>query len=461
MQCKWLLSVASVVTAGCAGVSPVKTAGILSVAGVLATGSVATAQDSAWYRGPSRNGVYPDAAIRANWKEKAPKILWHKEVGYGFAGAAVVDKKVVTAGYAQETGKGVLYCFDADTGKLIWRVEYEDACGGARGNVVGPVATPVIDGGRVYMVAVMGALYCYDLFTGDKVWEKVTSKDPGKLYGEFGDGASPVIAGDLVLAHLTTATNSASWFAFNKKDGTLVWSHPVKTRLGVEEMADRSYSPAGLCKVNGKSCAILISDAVIDCVELSKGGNVWSHSIADMELRYGPFSEPVFFGNDKFLVGTWYASKANVIAFQINNDGLTRMWTSKAIGKGAYSFVVYKGLAFGYGVKGLNCMDLANGKSNWEWRSSDPKTAKDQGEIILVGDKLVWVSSYSGVLYIGNASPEKSAPLGELKALTDCTKDIKKDKARYNNVVSTTPVFANGRIYLRSSWGELACVDVK
>jgi len=429
------------------------------VAGVLATGSVATADDSAWYRGPNRNGVYPDAVIRTNWKEKAPKILWHKEVGYGFSGAAVVGKKVVTAGYAQDTGKSVLCCLDADTGKGIWQVEYEDACGGPRGNVSGPVATPVIDGGRVYMVAVMGALYCYDLNTGDKVWEKVTSKDSGKLYGEFGDGASPAIIGDLVLAHLTTTTNSASWFAFNKKDGAVVWSHPVKTRLHVEELADRSYSPAVPCKVNGKSCAILVSDAVIDCVEMSKGGNVWSHSIADLELRYGPFAEPVFFGEDKFLLGTYYASKANLMAFQINDAGLTRMWPSKAIGKGAFSCVTYNGFAFGYGIGGLNCADLANGKSKWKWRSSDPKTAKDQGEIILVGDKLVWVSS-TGMLYVGNAAPEKSAPLGELKALSDYTKNLKKDKAGYNNI-ATSPVFADGRIYLRGSWGELVCVDVK
>ena len=179
-----------------------------------------------------------------------------------------------------------------------------------------------------------------------------------------------------------------------------------------------------------------------------------------LELSYGPFSEPVFFGEDKFLLGVWYASKANLIAFQINNDGLTRLWTSKAMGKGAYTCVIYNGFAYGYGVKGLNCADLKDGKSKWDWCSSNPKAANDQGEVILVSDKLVWVSTLSGMLYVGNAVPEKRAFLGEFKAVNDCTKDIKKDKAGYNNII-TSPVFANGRFYLRAAWGELVCVDPK
>jgi len=448
------------IMASCAPTPPLAGSG-LAAAGLPVVGT-ASAQDSPCFRGPSRNGTYPDATIRTNWKEKPPKILWRKDVGYGFSSVVVAGNKIVTAGYAADGAKSAVYCFNADTGAQIWRTEYADTRGGPRGKVPvsGPVATPVIDGDRVYMVAVMGALYCMDLNDGSNVWVKITNADGGKC-GEFGDGAPPVIAGDLVLAHLTTAAGSASWFAFNKNDGSVAWSIPVTTRLGKDEDADRGYSPAGLCKVSGKSCALFVSDAAIDCVELAKGVKMWSHNIADLELRYGPFEEPVFYGPDKFLLSIWYANKPSVIAFQIDSGGLTRIWSSKAIGKGAYSCVVCNGFAFGYGVEGLNCVDLLNGESKWNWRSSNPRMARDQGEVILVGDKLVWVASYSGMLYVGNASSEKSPPLGELKALNECTKDLKKDKATYNNVVSTAPVFANGRVYLRSPWGELTCVDVR
>jgi len=433
---------------------------LLSYIGVLlSVCSMALSQDSASYRGPNRNGVYSDPGMRTNWKEKPPTVLWRKDMGYGFCEAAVAGKKLVTAGYVQDTGKSTVSCLDADTGKQLWQTEYADASGGPRGNVVGPVASPVIDDGRVYMVAAMGAIYCFDLNTGAKVWEKVANKDSGKMYGQFGDGASPVVIGDLVFAHLTTGTNSAAWFAYQKKDGALAWSRPVTTRLGKEDSADRSYSPVAPCKVNGQPHVLLISDSAIECVSLDKGALAWTHSISDLELSFGPFSEPVFFADDKFLLGVWYASKANLIAFQINNDGLTRLWTSKAMGKGAYTCVTCNGFAYGYGLKGLTCADLKDGKSKWDWRSTDPKTQKDQGEIIMVGDKIVWVSS-SGTLYVGAAVPEKRPFLGDFKAVNNCGKDLKKDKAGYNNVI-TAPVLADGHLYLRASWGELVCVDLK
>jgi outer membrane protein assembly factor BamB len=441
---------------GCMSTPPVADNGLAST-GLSLVGS-ASAQDSPSFRGPNGNGAYPNASIRTNWKEKAPKV-WSKEVGYGFSEATVAGKKVVTAGYSTEAGKSFLFCFDADTGKELWKVEYADSSGGPRGSMSGPAATPVIDGDRVYMVAVMGVIYCMDLNTGAKVWEKVTNKDSGTMYGQFGDGASVLIAGDLAIAHLTTSSSSAAWLAFNKKDGAVVWTYPVTTRLGKEKVADRSYSPATLCKVNGKSCVLLISDAVIDCVELSKGAKVWSHSIADLALDYGPFAEPVFYAQDKFVLGTWYGN-ANLMAFQIGADGLTRTWKCKeSIGKGGYSCVVNNGMVFGYGVQGLNCVDLADGKSKWDWRSSNPKLHKDQGEVILVGDKLVWVTT-SGMLYVGSASPQKMEPLGEFKALKDCAKNLKKDRCQFNNI-SASPVFAGGRVYVRGSWGELACIDFK
>jgi outer membrane protein assembly factor BamB len=414
--------------------------------------------DSSGFRGPNGNGTYLDGKIRTNWNEKAPRILWSANIGYGFSGVVVAGKKVITAGYERDKNMTLLVCFDADSGNILWQTEYADSLAGPRGGLCGPVATPAISGDKVYMVATAGAAYCFDLNTGVKVWNKVMNKE-GAMCGEFGDGASPVVYGDTVIVHLSTGAKAASWFALKKSDGSVVWSLPVNSKLGADDpLVDRSYSPVTICNVAGKPAALLISDTAIECVDAGNGTKSWSFSTSDLAMRYGPFAEAVFFAPDKFLLETWYASKANVIAYQVTETGLIQLWTSKAIGRGAYSCVVFDGMAFGYGVQGLNCMDLSNGRSNWRWRSSDPKMARDQGEIILVGDKLVWVSSF-GMLYIGNATADKSQPLGEFKALKACDKDLKRDTARCNNVVSTSPTFARGRIYVRSSWGEIACVD--
>ncbi len=239
-----------------------------------------------------------------------------------------------------------------------------------------------------------------------------------------------------------------------------MWSLPVKQRQAKNETVDRAYSPAALCNIKGKPHVILVSNASIDCADLQTGAPAWSYSIADFNMMYGPFPEPIVFDKDKFFLGVWYYTKANCIVFQIGDTGLTEVWKNDTIGKGCYSCVIHGGHVYGYGVKGLNCVDVLNGKMKWRWRSDDPRVAKDQGEVILVGDKLVWLS-WSGMLYVGEASPDKRGPIAEFRALGACTRDLRKEKAKYNDVTATSPVFASGRIYCRSPWGELVCVDVR
>jgi len=290
----------------------------------------------------------------------------------------------------------------------------------------------------------------------------VTNQDKasGKPHGEYGDGTSPVIAGDLVIVQLTSNANAAAWFAFNRKDGQPVWSFPIDKRQVKDETADRAYSPAAPFVFKGKPHLLLISNDAIDGVDATTGVRAWTYPTSGLQMQYGPFPEPFFFDKDKFFLEMWYSEKANGAAFKITDAGLSPLWGNNAIGKGAYSCVVRDGCLYGFGVKGLNCVDLKDGTVKWKWRSSEPATTKDQGEIILVGDKLVWLSS-SGTLYVGEASPDKTKPIASFKAVPRCTKDLRKDKAQYNNVISTSPALAGGRLYCRSSWGDLVCVDVR
>jgi outer membrane protein assembly factor BamB len=435
---------------------------VLAGAGVAVAFGIVCAQDAPGLRGPKGDGTYPEATLRSDWRANPPKVLWRTDVGYGFSAAVVTGERVITAGYAPDEGQSALQAFDASTGKALWRTAYADSCGGPRRGLNGPIATPLIEDGRVYMVAAMGALYAFDLATGAKVWEAAANrdKDAARPYGEFGDGVSPAVFDDLIVVQLSLTTNSAAWQAYGKKDGKLVWSHPVEDRPGDRKPGDRAYSPPAMRTWNGKRLLVLVSSALIEGVDLRTGERMWSHSLADLQMRYGPFPEPVFFENDKFFLGCWYSLRGTAIAFQMTEGGLSRLWSNSSIGKGAYSTVVRDGHAYGYGAEGLHCVDLQTGKVRWKWRSPDPAVVKDQGEIILVGDKLVWLST-SGMLYIADASPERREPLAEFKAIGPCGKPLGKDKARYNNVVSTSPALSGGRLFCRAGWGELVALDFR
>ena len=96
--------------------------------------------------------------------------MWTAKIGAGYAGPAVANGRVfVTDRLADENLERVL-CFDAKTGKELWKHEYE-----ARYSIsypLGPRATPTVDGDRVYTLGAVGHLFCFDAATGNIIWQK-------------------------------------------------------------------------------------------------------------------------------------------------------------------------------------------------------------------------------------------------------------------------------------------------
>jgi len=115
----------------------------------------------------------------------------------------------------------VLYCLDLGTGKVIWKQEYNYGRppGGRHRKNSFTSETPVTDGKRVYVYATNLGLYAYDM-KGKQVWKTPLESYP--IIGDFGTGASPALAGDLLLI---VNDNEKRQFiaAFDKNTGKEVW----------------------------------------------------------------------------------------------------------------------------------------------------------------------------------------------------------------------------------------------
>lgn len=114
-----------------------------------------------------------------------------------------------------------LYCLDLQSGKLLWKQEYHSGrppVGRHRKNSF-TSETPVTDGTRVYVYATSLGLYAYDM-DGRQVWK--TPLDPYPVYGDFGTGASPALAGDRLVV---VSDNEKQQFiaAFDTKTGKQIW----------------------------------------------------------------------------------------------------------------------------------------------------------------------------------------------------------------------------------------------
>lgn len=64
-------------------------------------------------------------------------------------------------------------CFDADTGKELWKVEYLQRFIPPEqpGIGKGPNSTPTVDRDRVYMLGLGGMFHCVEIATGKVLWK--------------------------------------------------------------------------------------------------------------------------------------------------------------------------------------------------------------------------------------------------------------------------------------------------
>ena len=111
-----------------------------------------TAQAADWpnYRGPNYNGISTETGFSISWPEAGPKVLWKASIGTGFASMAVSDGNVYAIGNIDD--KDFLYCFDAATGKEIWKKSYPCPLY-SKMHEGGPCATPTVEGDAVYTLS--------------------------------------------------------------------------------------------------------------------------------------------------------------------------------------------------------------------------------------------------------------------------------------------------------------------
>lgn len=82
------------------------------------TGLDLAAQDVQW-RGPNRDGIYPDTMLLHEWPEGGPEVLFvTKGIGRGFSSAVATDKRIYVTGIldAQE----YLTALDLEGG-ILWQ----------------------------------------------------------------------------------------------------------------------------------------------------------------------------------------------------------------------------------------------------------------------------------------------------------------------------------------------------
>jgi outer membrane protein assembly factor BamB len=156
----------------------------------LVTFSIASDNFSQW-RGPARDGKYPDTELLQKWPSGGPDILWTAtDLGEGFSSPAVTSEGVYVTGMIN--GTGYLFAFNED-GKARWKIaygpEWEDGHDGTR-------TTPTVVDDKIYLMSGQGKTVCVNTSDGKVVWEVDLVKSFGARNLKWGITESVLVDGD-------------------------------------------------------------------------------------------------------------------------------------------------------------------------------------------------------------------------------------------------------------------------
>src|SRR5262249_21202560 len=131
------------------------------------------------------------------------RLVWQEKLGLGYAPPTIARGRVFTfdahPDAAKKANMARLTVRESETGKEIWRFEYQTRYDDTFGYDNGPRCCPLIDGDRVYLHGAEGMLFCLSLTEKKVLWHVDTHSEYGVFQNFFGVGSSPVIEGDLLI----------------------------------------------------------------------------------------------------------------------------------------------------------------------------------------------------------------------------------------------------------------------
>lgn len=372
------------------------------------------------FRGPEGNGVAVDADYPTDWDgSSGENILWKTPISHpGYNSPIIWGKKIFLSGADRDTQ--VVYCFDADSGDLLWQTELNDIPGSPErrpsvGDDTGFAApTMTTDGERVFALFATGDIACLDL-EGKRIW----AKNLGVPDNHYGHSSSLITYQDLLIVPFDQNTGGRL-LALRARSGDVVYDQLRDVEI--------SWASPILVDTGDRIELILNSNPFVMSHDPRTGEELWRVKCMLGEVAPSPvYADGMVFAVNDYarLVGIKLQGTPEVVWEYI--DDLSEVASPLA----TKEFVF---LAASFGT--ISCFDSKSGERYWfhdfdEGFYSSP---------ILVGDK-VYCMDMSGVLYIFKAQKEfeliSRNELGEW--------------------AMTIPAFMHNRIYIRGK-KHLFCI---
>jgi outer membrane protein assembly factor BamB len=405
---------------------------------IVAALSVALFSGADWtrLRGPGGVGVSEDRGLPVTWSA-TENVVWKTPLpGFGASSPITLGEKIFLTCYSgygmdqdnpgrQEDLLHHVVCIDRTSGKILWdrrsqaRLPEADY-GGGQVNLHGYASgTPVTDGKAVYAFFGRSGAWAYDL-DGKLLW-KVSV---GRKTHSWGSGASPILAGDLLIVN--ASVESESLVALDKANGNEVWrTGAVRNSWSTPLLVDL---PDG-----GQEVVVSMEGKVLG-LELSTGKQLWECAGVD------DYVCPMVIAHQGIVYVTG-GRKPQTMAIRAGGRGdvtQTRLvWEIRKASK-VPTPLYHEGLLYWVDNSGIACcVEADTGKLVYEKRLKISGGGdKVYASVVLADGKLYAVSRQGGTVVLAAGRRFEQLAHNDLG-----------DESVFN----ATPVVSRGQLLLRSN----------
>jgi outer membrane protein assembly factor BamB len=266
----------------------------------------------------------------------------------------------------------------------------------ASGHGKGPKSTPVVASGRVYTLGIAGLLSAHDAKTGRLVWRKDFSKQFPSTSPLYGTAMSPVVVGDLLVAHVG-GHDKGALTAFDAATGAVKWSYDAD---------GPAYASPVLLTVGGERQVVAFTQKELVSVSAATGALLWK---LPAKTEYDTNCNTPVVYKDTFIVTL---EGQGMIAFRPVREGgkwaAREVWRNEENELYMNTPVLHGSTLYGLSTRKKGqffALDAATGKTLWQ----GPGRMGENASIINVAGTLLALTN-DAVLYVLPAGASSFAP---------------------------------------------------
>lgn len=340
------------------------------------------------WRGPNRDGIFPEKNLLDNWPENGPEMMWSFEgLGFGHSSVGIGNNRIFINGMPDSTG--VLYSFDMN-GNLLWQKEYGEEW---HVNYTGSRSTPLVVNDLVYLVSGMGEVFCFNAENGNLVWSvDMLNKFDGKNI-QWGITESVLIDGDHLIC--TPGGEKFNVVALNRFTGETIW-----TSKGYGEPS--AYCSPVLVEHNNTRLVVTMTATSVIGIDADTGELFWR--VDQFQTNKIHANTPVFENGIIYCSSTSSADgNSGLLALKLSDDGkkVEQLWRNEDFKNLMGGIVLIDGMIYGSAYRTKN------------WYSVNPATGKEKiissdfsNGVIIYADGLFYCYSEDGQVALVKMTPD-------------------------------------------------------